>query len=267
MYAAKTPPFSAQNLWTAAHMNSASSHSIAQHPLPDGLIPGAVFALLIALSILLLIGQYTDIDLTLADLYFDSARQNFPWDKTWFGRDLMHGWVKKAVLWFGFALTALAALDLVLRFQWLDALRRVQIRLLVLASILEPMLVRKLKSSSALHCPWGVDRYGGDWPFLRLLDSVPPGWQAGHCAPAGHASVGMWLCALAVLWLPHSPRKALAAYLGGLGFGLLLGWVQQMRGQHFLSHTLWTAWIASALFVFLLAAFSRQLLAAAGSTH
>jgi len=235
------------------------------HALFDDLIPLACCALLIALSLLLLIGQYTDIDLILADQYFDRARQTFPWDNTWFGRDLMHGWVKKIVVWSGFAIIMIAALDLALRFTWLDALRRVQIRVLALAGIIEPMVIRKLKSASVLHCPWGVDRYGGKAPFLRLLDSVPPDWQAGHCFPAGHASAGMWLCALAVLWLPHSPRKALAVYLGGLGFGLVLGWVQQMRGQHFLSHTLWTAWIASALFTLLLAIFSRQLIAAAAA--
>lgn len=226
------------------------------------LIPGYCVLLLISASLLLLIGQYTDLDLTLADLYFDPAHQNFPWDNTWFGRDFMHGWVKKVVVWSGFAIIATALLDLGLRFGWLDALRRTQLRVLALAAVLEPFVIRSLKNASALHCPWGVDRYGGKAPFLRLLDNIPPDWQAGHCFPAGHASAGMWLCALAVLWLPHSPRKALVAYLGGLGFGLLLGWVQQMRGQHFLTHTLWTAWIASALFALLLLAFSRRLLAA-----
>lgn len=219
-------------------------------------------ALLISASLLLLLGQYTDLDLTLADLYFDTSQHNFPWDNTWFGRDFMHGWVKKVVVWSGFLIIASAVLDLLLRFRWLDTLRRTQLRVVALAAVLEPFVIRSLKDHSALHCPWGVDRYGGKAPFLRLLDSVPPDWQAGHCFPAGHASAGMWLCALAVLWLPHSPRKALAAYLGGLGFGLLLGWVQQMRGQHFFSHTLWTAWIASALFALLLALFARRLLAA-----
>jgi membrane-associated PAP2 superfamily phosphatase len=33
----------------------------------------------------------------------------------------------------------------------------------------------------------------------------------------------------------------------GIGAGLGLGWVQQLRGAHFLSHTLWSAWIAAAI--------------------
>lgn len=42
-----------------------------------------------------------------------------------------------------------------------------------------------------MHCPWGVDLYGGSNPYLRLLDAVPDGWQAGHCLPAGHASTAI----------------------------------------------------------------------------
>lgn len=233
-------------------------------PLADAseVIATLAVALLISASLLLLLGQYTDLDLTLADLYFDSAHRKFFWDNTWFAKDFMHDGVKNVVVWSGFAIITTVVLDLVVRFRWLDTLRRTQLRVLALAAVVEPFVIRSLKKASALHCPWGVDRYGGQTPFLRLLDSVPPDWQAGHCFPAGHASAGMWLCALAVLWLPHSPRKALIAYLGGLSFGLLLGWVQQMRGQHFLTHTLWTAWIASAVFALLLTAFSRQLLAA-----
>ena len=48
------------------------------------------------------------------------------------------------------------------------------------------------------------------------------GFHTGDCFPAGHASVAMWLVALAVFWLPHAPRRALTAYLGGLGIGMAL---------------------------------------------
>ena len=110
-----------------------------------------------------------------------------------------------------------------------------------------------------------IDRYGGSEPLLRVLDWVPPGWHAGHCFPAGHASAGMWLAALAVFWLPHHPRRALAVFLGGSGVGLLLGWVQQMRGAHFLTHTLSTAWITSAVVLALIVVVPRLRLLAHGS--
>jgi membrane-associated PAP2 superfamily phosphatase len=41
----------------------------------------------------------------------------------------------------------------------------------------------------------------------------------------------------------------------GLGFGFLLGWVQQMRGAHFLFHTLWSMWISSLIILVMLQIF------------
>src|SRR5690606_5169625 len=100
--------------------------------------------------------------------------------------------------------------------------------------------------------------YGGDAPFLRLLDSVPTGFDIGHCFPAGHATVGLWLAALCVFWLPHKPRAALTAFCAGLGVGLLLGWVQQMRGAHFLFHTLWSAWLTCLIIWTMLMVFADK---------
>lgn len=230
------------------------------HPttLDDWLIRAALI-LLGSLSIILYIGQYTDLDLSLAEFYFDPARQLFPWNNTWFARNLMHGYVKNVIVWSGYLITIIAAIDLLVPLFRMSTLQRTRLRIVALAAMLEPLLVLTLKSRSSMHCPWGIDRFGGNNSYLRLLDVVPDGWQAGHCFPAGHASVAMWLSVLAVFWLPDSPRRATLAFLAGIGAGFTLGWVQQMRGQHFLTHTLWTAWLSSALIVALIAVFSRQL--------
>lgn len=248
------------------------------HPLPQPLPatapparPGTIPRRLLARTVLALIGsalaiaalaQYTDLDLRLAALYYDPAHGNFPWDRSWFGRDFMHGYLKNVIVWFGFLLIGGALVDLVVPLRFAP-LRRMQLRFLALAAALEPLLVRSLKESSNLHCPVAIDLYGGSQPLLRLLDPVPAGWHAGHCFPAGHASAGMWLSALAVLWLPQAPRRALAVFAGGLGVGLAMGWVQQMRGMHFLSHTLATAWISTTLLLALLLLFWKPLQAAA----
>lgn len=135
---------------------------------------------------------------------------------------------------------------------------RARLRFLALASILVPTVIRAIKQYSVLHCPWSIDRYGGSAPFLRLLDRVPEGLQAGHCFPAGHATVGLWLAALCIFWLPHKPKTAIAVFLFGLGVGLILGWVQQMRGAHFLFHTLWAAWLASLVISLMLLVFANH---------
>ena len=74
-----------------------------------------------------------------------------------------------------------------------------------------------------------VRPHPGRAPYLRLFDALPFGVQPGHCLPAGHAS------------------SALCAGLAALAFGGAVGWLQQLRGAHFLMHTLWSVWIACAV--------------------
>lgn len=232
---------------------------------PQQAIVDITLIMLGAAIAIVILAQYTDLDLILADLYFDSTRKNFPWDQTWFGKDVMHGYVKNIIVWFGFLLLGTSLIDLVRPLRRFTPLRhftplgRLKLRYLTMAAVLEPMLIRSLKDASNLNCPAAIDLYGGKAPMLRLLDWVPDGWAAGHCFPAGHASAGMWLSALAILWLPSHPRKALVTFIAGLSVGLFMGWVQQMRGQHFLSHTLATAWLSTALLLLMLAVFWRPM--------
>ncbi len=251
------------NFWDDAVNPSAASQQLHRQDFRNAFI-----LLFVSAVLLTLLNQYTDVDLWFADLHFDREHHRFPWQHTWFSVTLMHGYVKSVLVWSGFLIIAGALLDLVLTSCRLPTLplsplRRAQLRILALSALLEPRLVKTIKDYNYLQCPWSVDRYTGSEPLLRILDAVPSGMQVSDCFPAGHASVGMWLVAIAVLWLPHERRKALYAGLAGLSVGLVLGWVQQMRGAHFITHTLWTAWIAVAVAVVLVAAFSRQLRTAA----
>lgn len=212
-------------------------------------------------TLLVIVAQYTELDQWLARLYYDPQLRDFPWRNSWFATTLMHGYVKSALVWLGFLLLGLTLLDLLFRLPQLSATRRAQLRIVTLAAFLVPNVVKTLKQQSSLQCPWSIDRYGGNEPLLRLFDAIPAGWQDGHCFPAGHASTAMWLIAFAVFWLPQHPRRALAVYVAGLAAGMTLGWVQQMRGAHFLTHTLWTAWIATAVLAGLIAVFARPLFA------
>lgn len=225
----------------------------AVRPLPSRrLLARTVLGLLASALAIAVIAQYTDIDLALADFYYNTAEHDFPWNHSWFARNFMHGYLKNVIVWLGFLFIGTMLFDLVVPLRRLSPLRRLQLRFLALAATLEPLLVRSLKERSNLHCPIAIDRYGGSEPLLRLLDAVPAGWHPGHCFPAGHASAGMWLSALAILWLPSQPRQALAVFAGGLSVGLVMGWVQQMRGMHFLTHTLATAWVSTTLLLAML---------------
>lgn len=214
----------------------------------------ALVALLVFGGAILFINQFTNIDQKLADLYFDAALNDFPSRTTWFATTLMHDRVKYAILCFATLALILTLVDTIYPVKGMSLLTRMQLRIVALSMSLIPLSVSLLKQNSNIHCPWTIKRYGGSETLLRLLDRVPPGWHAGQCFPAGHASTAMWLAALAVFWLPRQPKRAFVVFLGGISAGLLLGWVQQMRGAHFLTHTLATAWIGSAIFLLVLVA-------------
>lgn len=217
---------------------------------------GLLILLLMPLAFLLL-DRYARLDIILADAMFDSATRSFPWRHHWLADQFAHRWLKSALVLLG-ALVVIATV-------W-DAIRpmrrwspdfRIRLRLLACSAALVPLIISSLKRISVLHCPWDIDRYGGFAPYVRLLDAMPAGFSAGHCFPAGHASSALWLVAIAVFWLPHRPHRACAVGGAMLMFGFALGWLQQMRGAHFLSHTLWSVWLAYAIVALLYAFFIR----------
>lgn len=212
----------------------------------------AWLALIISAFLILAVGEFTNIDLLIEDYYFDPILKTFPWKNTWLAKDLMHVYVKNVILAFGFSLYLFLLVDLCKPWKQMTKASRFKFRFVAIASVLIPLSVSWLKSFSNLHCPWDIVRYHGTAPFLKLLDHVPAGMSPGACFPAGHTTSGLWLASLCIFWLPHDPKKAAYVFAGGLSVGLVLGWVQQMRGAHFLFHTLWSAWIASFIILIML---------------
>lgn len=198
-------------------------------------------------ALLIWIGRASELDLTLADAMFDATTGSFPWREHWLAADVMHHLMK--ALFIGIGLTPFVVLlaDAVLGKRLLTPGLRRGLLVVSAAAMLIPLAISTTKALSIHHCPWSLARYGGVAPYLRIFDSLPAGVSPGHCFPAGHASSGLWLMAVAVFWLPQRPRRALAVFGLALLPGLVLGWFQQMRGAHFLTHTLWSAWIAALI--------------------
>jgi membrane-associated PAP2 superfamily phosphatase len=182
------------------------------------------------------------------------------WRGNWFAKNFMHAYLKWLIVFGGLALLCVVLADAIAPWQRINQMLRHRLRFVALASILIPTVISLFKHFSILHCPSEINRYGGQAQYLRLLDQLPDGMQAGHCFPAGHASAGLWLAAACVFYLPNHPKKALTLFYAGLGLGFFMGWVQQMRGEHFLSHTLWSAWLASLIIVLMLALTPQLLL-------
>ena len=206
-----------------------------------------VLALAASAALILWLGQATDIDLRLADVAFDRARGVFPLQHVWFAEQFNHV-ILKAVL----SCLAGGAVVVALWDAWRPnpswaTSRRLGMRVLAMSAISVPVAISLLKRASTSHCPWDLERYGGSAPYIRLLEMMPAGIDAGHCLPGGHASSALWLIALSAFWWPEQPRKALAVGMSMMAFALGVGFVQQLRGAHFLTHTLWSAWVACAI--------------------
>ena len=212
----------------------------------------AYFLLMAFALLIIVIARFTNIDLMVEDYYYSTTLHTFSWKNSWFAKELMHGYVKDFIIIIAAMCILFALIDWVRPFSAVPVWVRVRLRFVAFAAVFIPSIISGLKQTSALHCPWNEQRSGGTAPYLRLFDAIPANMEAGHCFPAGHASTGLWLAALCVFWLPHRPRAALVVYMAGLGAGFLLGWVQQMRGAHFLTHTLTSMWIASAIMLIML---------------
>lgn len=114
---------------------------------------------------------------------------------------------------------------------------RVQLASTTLAAFLA---VAVLKRFSLTSCPWDLDAFGG-WVRYASHWSVGSDGGPGHCFPAGHASAGFAFMGGYFAFKEASPRLARTWLLGAMLAGTVLGLAQQLRGAHFMSHTLWTA--------------------------
>ena len=198
-------------------------------------------ALMFSAMLIIAVGNYSNLDLALADSMFDSARGQFP-----AGAGALTGSFQSGMTLLAAAAILLAIWDAVRPMRWC-ASRRSALRVVALSAVLVPLSIDLLASLSGASCPTDVLRYGGLEPYARLLETVPAHASAAQCLPATQTSLAWWLLALPLFFWPRQPRvAALAAgimLLCGLGFG----WLQQLQGAQFLTHTLWSAWIASFL--------------------
>ena len=109
----------------------------------------------------------------------------------------------------------------------------------------------QLRAVTQMATPRDLTVYGAvppnAWDHRLLFDAKPAGYPS-HAFPAGHASGGFALLALAFAWPTAAARRR--GFLIGGAFGGAMGLYQIARGEHFLSHTLATAvlaWLLAAL--------------------
>lgn len=190
--------------------------------------------------LLLLAWDVSDLDMRLA--HWSGGLRGFPLTEHWLLTSGLHEG-GRLVSW-------LLAMWLTLGVWWpigwlrrLEPQERVQ---LVATTLLAVMAVSSLKAFSTTSCPWDLAAFGGVARHVSHWSWVPDG-GSGRCFPAGHASSGFAFVggyfALRRGSLPLARTWLALALLAGLALGV----GQQVRGAHFMSHTLWTAWLCWSL--------------------
>ncbi len=213
-----------------------------------------------AALLLLLVFENSRLDLTISALAFDPGKGRFPWERHWFFSDLMHHGMKTASYVFALPALGLALLGWRRRIDWLPPHNA---RLAIFGMLLIPLVTVALKHLSNRHCPWDILDFGGYAPYLSLFASTPESIVRGVCFPSGHASGGfvwiVWGLALRVT----RPVLAKRMLLGALLLGMVMGLARLMQGAHFISHVLWSAWLAWALAIALAAVLRAPVVAKA----
>lgn len=110
---------------------------------------------------------------------------------------------------------------------------------LALATLLALVAVVAVKRMSGMDCPWDLTRYGGDRVFVSLFERRPEKMPGAACFPAAHASAGYAWVTLYFFFLITRPRLRWIGISSALATGAVLGFVQQLRGAHFVSHDVW----------------------------
>lgn len=193
----------------------------------------------VAALVVVLAWDLSGLDLTVSSWYGNSA--GFALRDAWWTSRLVHDGGRLVA-----ALVLLAMLVDAARPMLLPPPRgpeRSRRWLWIAATLVCLLLIPGIKRISATSCPWDLSLFGGVAQHLSHWRWGVPDGAGGHCFPSGHAVAAFAFFSLHFLWRAHRPALARAALLAVLLVGALFGWVQMVRGAHFISHTLWSAWL------------------------
>ena len=215
--------------------------SLATSPAHLAVLPARVWAVLLGFAVLLA-WDATGLDLWVMRQVGSAA--GFAWRDSWFTTGLIHQG-GRALTWVvvGFIVLVNLRPTLLPRLTRRDRLSWLLITLLCLA------VVSLIKRVSLTSCPWDLTEFGGMAHYVSHWSFGLRDGGGGHCFPSGHASAAFaFLCGRWVLRRAY-PRAARAWLLCVISLGVAYGLGQMLRGAHYPSHTMWTAWICWAVTV------------------
>jgi membrane-associated PAP2 superfamily phosphatase len=186
-----------------------------------------------------LLCERAGLDAWVANAAYDRGRGVFPLRTSWWLEGPGHVGLKYLAwgIWVGVLAVAIAPVG-----RWRPWRREAAHAALGIA--LAAAAVILLRNASAHSCPWDLATYGGKAAWFPLFGAPPADAGPGRCLPAAHAASGFALFGLYFALRRSRPRAARLALAAALVIGVVAGAVQAARGAHFVSHILWTAWIA-----------------------
>jgi membrane-associated PAP2 superfamily phosphatase len=163
---------------------------------------------------------------------FFGGSNGFPWREHWLTARLLHDGGRVAG-WLALAAAMLRRnVSAPQRLWWLGT------------TLACAIAIQLLKHASTTSCPWALAEFGG-------IATYVPHWRwgvadggSGQCFPSGHAASALALLPGVYVLRGVAARRWLLLVLGG---AVLFGAAQLVRGAHYASHTLWTAWVCWAL--------------------
>jgi len=188
---------------------------------------------------LLVAWEIGGLDLAVARHY--GTIHGFLWRNAWLTRALLHDG-GRALGW-----CVLAAMVGIALWRTDDEALRRQHGYWIGITLLCLVLIPTIKRLSSSSCPWDLAEFGGvaayvsHWRF-GVRDGGP-----GHCFPSGHAVAAFAFLTLYFDWRALRPRLARGCLAAVCVAGVLYGWAQLARGAHYVSHTLWSAWLCWAV--------------------
>lgn len=214
---------------------------------------------MLAVSIALLAAVFvffeiSDADLRVQDLFYNFNTHSWIVDaKAPLPRALFYIWPKVLIWIGGVALLTLTLMPQDCRIRGkFPAWKRNEILVVIGTLALAPASIATLKATTNVFTPSEIKRYGGTVPYVKVCEPYPANdhpAKRGRGFPAGHASGGFALMALAAL---AKTRKArIQCITGGIVIGSLMGAYQMLKGAHYLSHTIITALICWIIFLLL----------------
>lgn len=127
------------------------------------------------------------------------------------------------------------------QFRWLILQDNRPYIMILVMCLISTSMIGILKHFSSHSCPWSILQLHNQ--HIQFIQHV----GQGGCFPGGHASLGYAWCAGFFAFYQTNRKLAHFYLISGLILGTTMGFIQMMRGAHFISHNFWTLWITWAI--------------------